>query len=624
MALDTERSPASNSRADALRAGLTRLTAGRFPAKLGANGVFAERFFAWLQRLPIVRFISANLWRRILAANLIGLVIMIVGFHILWPEQVWVIDAKRDALKIQGEIIASAIATNATVEGDNMVVDTYKLQDRDQSSQAPFRDDGFAAFELSIRPERVTPILRRLIQPTKTRARIYGKDLTLIVDSANLLGKGQIARPEPSLSQGERPKTKNFWTRLIAWLIDKELPVYTEIGTANGGAYPEVREALSGVTTAMMLLTSKGEQIVSVAVPIQRRNTIQGVLLLSTPPGEIDSRIWDGRAVLWTLGLIALLATLVTSFLLARTVADPMRRLSEAAEHVSHNISARQELPDYADRTDEVGQMATAFTSMTAALYRRIEASENFAADVAHELKNPLTAARSIAESLTYAKTVEQRDFLVQQIQNELKRLNRLINDVSNASRLDAELARQKMIPVNVVGVLEAITKIFREILSEDTRRVSLVVEPAPFAGAYVINGDDGRLGQVVTNLVDNAVSFSPENGVVTLRARHKGPFVEILVDDQGPGMPEDRLKIIFDRFYTDRPATEAANGKNSGLGLSISREIVRAHAGEIWAENIVETGARPDSTPTGARFAVRLPAVTLATRGGTTLGRRV
>ncbi|MGQ0673140.1 MAG: stimulus-sensing domain-containing protein [Hyphomicrobium sp.] len=625
MALDTE--PASVAAPELTHTG-EGATSGvkalieRLRSRMASDRPLAARVVGRLARMRVVRFVSATLWRRILAANLVGLLIILGGFHFFWPEQVWVIDAKRDSLTTQAEIIATAIASDLRLEGDSVKIDTTKPPEG-ESSRAPYRDDAFRSLELSIRPELVTPILRRLIQPTKTRARIYDKGGTLIVDSAALLTRGKIARPLPAADSGERPRMKNFWTRLTAWLIDKELPVYTEIGSGRGTAYPEVRRALTGSSTAMLLLSEKGEQIVSVAVPIQRRNAVQGVLLLSTRPGDVDERIWEGRVVLWVLFGVALLATLASTFWLAQTVAGPMRRLSESADHVSHNIAARQELPDYADRSDEVGQMATAFKSMTAALYRRIEASENFAADVAHELKNPLTAARSTAESLGYAKSPEQRQQLVQQIQFELKRLNRLISDVSNASRLDAELARQKSRPIDVVPVLESVTQIFCDILQDDTRRVKLIVEPVTIEAAYTINGDDGRLGQVVTNLVDNAVSFSPEDGTIYIRVRRKGPNVLIMVDDEGPGIPEDRQKIIFDRFYTDRPATEALRGKNSGLGLSISREIVRAHGGEIWAENRPPAETPGAVSPLGARFVVRLPALVLPTRGGMTLGRR-
>ena len=373
----------------------------------------------------------------------------------------------------------------------------------------------------------------------------------------------------------------------------------------------------------MLLLNKKGEQIVSMALPIRRFKNVQGVLLLSTLPGQIDKILREERTVILVLAAVALLASVVTSLLLARTVAGPMRRLSAAADQVSRNIAAPQQLPELADRHDEVGQMAGAFQAMTAALYKRIEASEKFAADVAHELKNPLTAARSTAESLGYAKTDEQRDQLIEQIQMELKRLNRLITDVSNASRLDAELARKEMRAIDVTTMLRNVVTIFRDIIGNDSRRIELVIAPESSTGAYFIVGDEGRLGQVLTNLLDNAVSFSPEGGVVTLRARTSGPFVEILVEDQGPGIPTDRLDIIFDRFYSDRPATDQSRGKNSGLGLSISREIALAHGGQIIANNRYESGASPSAQPVGACFVVRLPIASAAQRGGAPDGRR-
>lgn len=594
--------------------------ARQLAAPLAALLALISPALEWLSRRPLVRFFSRSLLRRILITNLIGLGIIIGGIHYMGQYHAWLIDAKRESLKTQGEIIAAAIAANATVETDNVILDADKLPDRE--ARPLFND--FQSLELSIRPERVTPILRRLIQPTQTRARIYGRDGTLIVDTAKLLSRGQIMRGDPVLThENETPKTKNFWTRLKAWLIDKELPVYKEIGSAKGTAYKEVQRALEGEITAMLLLNDRGEQMVSLAVPIQRMKAVQGVLLLSTRPGDIDRILNEERSVIWTLAAVAALATFVTSLLLSRTVVDPMRRLSAAAEHVSRNITARHELPEYKDRSDEVGQMASAFSDMTAALYRRIEASENFAADVAHELKNPLTAARSTAEALAYAKSEQQRAELVGQIQGELQRLNRLITDVSATSRLDAELARQEMQPVNVTIVLENVVKIFREILQANTRSVSLVIEHPRGDNdqAFVVYGNDSRLGQVVTNLIDNAISFSPEAGVVIVRARHEGRKIEVTVEDEGPGIPEDRLEIIFDRFYTDRPATEAIRGKNSGLGLSISREIVRSHHGEIFAENL--TGE--DSTGKarrGSRFTVRLPAHRASVRGAASARR--
>ncbi|MCK5494945.1 MAG: stimulus-sensing domain-containing protein [Hyphomicrobiaceae bacterium] len=595
-------------------------------AALGARALGAAALNPlrrWFYRQPLVRFVSASLLRRILVSNLIGFFVLLLGILYLGWYHTWLIDAKVDALKIQGKIIADAIASKAKVERERIVFDASELPGQ-RSSSRTYRDDGFAALELSISPEEVTPILRKLIQSTNTRARIYARDGTLIVDTARSLRRWRAAlRNEPTENTGKAPSTQNFWTRLTRYLFDEPLPVYQEIGSANGTAYAEVRQALEGNERSMLLLNDKGEQIVSLAVPIRRFKTVQGVLLLSTRPGELDEILSEERSVILTLAAIALFASIVTSLLLARTVAGPMRRLSEAAEQASHNIAARTQLPEYANRSDEVGQMAAAFRAMTKALYRRIEASEKFAADVAHELKNPLTAARSIAESLSLAKNEEERRHLVEQIQNELNRLNRLITDVSNASRLDAELARQEMRPVDITTVLRGVVTIFRDILGDDQRQVRLVIEDAPLEEAYIVNGDEGRIGQVLTNLVDNAISFSPKTGTITVRARSTPPHMEIYVEDEGPGIPEDRLEVIFDRFYTDRPDTEAEEGKNSGLGLSISREIIRAHGGQISAESRFEDGSGPDDAPLGARFAVKLPLAGQTQRGGGLVGRR-
>ena len=621
MALETERTPATATGLDAVTSGLRRHAATLLPwprRLLRRVSKVMKRHSRWWQGTLVFRFVSASLLRRILAANLAGLVVVIGGIFYFSEHNVWLLEAKRESLRVQGEIIAAAIASDARIEPGRLIIPTDDLLS--PQGQA---DDGFAAHELSIRPERVAPILRRLIQPTQRRARVYSRDGTLVMDSATLLMRGQLNRHEPKVEDGTRLRTKNFWTRLKSLMIGEELPVYREIGNANGTSYREVRRALEGTTTAMLLLNEKGEQIVSTAVPIKRGGVVQGVLLMSTPPGEIDDILSEERALIWVLAAFAFFATLVSSLMLARTVAGPIRRLSASAEHVSRNISARHELPEYAHRTDEVGQMASAFASMTDALYQRAEASESFAADVAHELKNPLAAARSMAEALTYAKTDEQRQEVVRQIQNELKRLNRLITDVSNASRLDAELARQQMGPVDVTSVVASVSQIFHDILSSDSRRVATQIAPAPFEGAFLVSGHAGRLGQVLTNLVDNAVSFSPEASTVTVHVRRVAGIVELAVEDEGPGIPDDRLSIIFDRFYTDRPDTEAVRGKNSGLGLSISREIIRAHGGEISAENRRGALQAADDKPLGARFVMRLPALVASARAGMTSGRR-
>ncbi|MCK5712046.1 MAG: HAMP domain-containing histidine kinase, partial [Hyphomicrobiaceae bacterium] len=289
----------------------------------------------------------------------------------------------------------------------------------------------------------------------------------------------------------------------------------------------------------------------------------------------------------------------------------------------TRTIEFTNDIVAFLSRLSDHAAMAITNAQLYTEVQRANLAKSQFVSLAAHELKNPLTAARSIAESLSLAKNEEERRHLVEQIQNELNRLNRLITDVSNASRLDAELARQEMRPVDITTVLRGVVTIFRDILGDDQRQVRLVIEDAPLEGAYIVSGDEGRIGQVLTNLVDNAISFSPKTGTITVRARSTPLHLEIYVEDEGPGIPEDRLEVIFDRFYTDRPDTEATEGKNSGLGLSISREIIRAHGGQISAESRFEDGSGPDDAPLGARFVVKLPLAGQTQRGGGLVGRR-
>jgi two-component system sensor histidine kinase ChvG len=634
-ARDTLRRGISSSAARISKFGDLFRALGAPAAAVGAQArAFARRIhlYEFLTYGPLIRFVTRTLRRRIIFANMIGLAILLGGIIYLSQYHAWLIDAKRDSLRAQGEIVAAAIAANASVETGRIVLDPDRLPEL-EGSRSPFRDDAFAALQLPIAPERVAPILRRLLPTTDTRARVYAQDGTLIVDTAQLLTRGQVANPDAA---EERVKVKNAWTRFLSWLTRGDLPVYREIGSANGTAYPEVRMALSGWATPMLLVNEKGEQIVSMAVPIQYRKATQGVLLLSTRPGEIDEILAEERNIILALALIAFAATVLASIVLARTIAGPMRRLSEAAENVSRNIRTRHDLPELARRADEVGQMAAAFRKMTASLYQRIEASERFAEDVAHELKNPLTAARSTAEALAYAKTPEARQTLVREIQEELKRLNRLINDVSNAARMDAQLAIEAIEPVDVRDVLRGVVDVFKDLLAHDTKRVVLDIAEVPGNPlAFIVQAHEVRLGRVITNLLDNAVSFSPESGVVTVSARSMGNEVEIVVDDEGPGIPAENLEAIFKRFYSDRPQTDRTVGKNSGLGLSMSREIVTTYGGRIWAANrkadsVARQPGRDGQAPpsediVGARFIVRLPAAVGAapSRGAHLLGRR-
>jgi two-component system sensor histidine kinase ChvG len=581
---------------------------------------------------PLIRLVSKTLLRRIMFANLIGLAVLMGGVFYLVQYRAGLIDAQGDSLEVQGESFASLIAFNATrEEGTGRIVINPDVLPETEGAHKLLRDESIASLQLSMRPDRIAPLFTRL--PSTTRARVYGNDGVLIVDSDRLLKNGQLIAHnavKPVKQSNGRQRVRTAWTRFMAWLQRGRIPVYREIEGANGRSYPEVAAALKGGhSTAIMLITEDGQQIVSVATPIVYHGDVQGALLLSTRPGALDKFLAKERNNLLGLAASALAATLIASLLLYRTIAGPMRKLSAAAENVARNIGARAKLPQLAGRTDEVGQMNAAFRKMTESLYRRIEASELFAREVAHELKNPLTAARSTAESLAYAKTPEMRDEFVRQIQSELARLNRLITDVSDVSRLDAELAYGCTEPVDVRNVLRVVMAIFQDRFDSDTLRLELDIQDRWLPdGSFVVMGHEERLGRVITNLLDNAISFSPEGGVVAVRARRMGDEVEIVVDDDGPGIPPDRLDTIFERFYSDRPQSDSTVGKNSGLGLSISRGIIDAYGGCVEAsnrraaaENAPDRAAadhpalreRRQAGVAGTRFTVRLPAASAA-----------
>jgi two-component system, OmpR family, sensor histidine kinase ChvG len=335
---------------------------------------------------------------------------------------------------------------------------------------------------------------------------------------------------------------------------------------------------------------------------------VRGVLLLSTLEGDIDQSIAEDRLVMMQIFSGLALVMVIVSFLLANTIAGPIRRLSDAAQRVRSGVKQRVEIPDFTDRSDEIGHLSGSLRDMTRALYVRIEAIESFAADVAHELKNPLTSLRSAVETLPLARTDSARERLLHVIQHDVRRLDRLISDISDASRLDAELARADALPVDIAKLVETVTSVASEVRKPDQSRIDVALPS--LKGSLMVNGHDGRLGQVLNNLIDNARSFSPPDAPVRVAAKRVGSWVEISVEDDGPGIPDHALERIFERFYTDRP--DQGFGQNSGLGLSISRQIVEAHGGQIRAENRTSAALRPGSV-LGARFTIRLPALLAA-----------
>jgi two-component system, OmpR family, sensor histidine kinase ChvG len=551
-----------------------------------------------------------SLTRRIVFLNVAGLLALVIGILYLSQFRAGLIDARVQSLVVQGEIIASAIAASATADSYSTITDPDRLLELQPGESYGPGDEGLTGLEFSINPERIAPALRRLISPTRTRARIYDRNGFLILDSRNIYIPGEVLRfdlPPPNMQR--RSFVRRNWEKLRIWLGRGDLPVYRELGPEAGRDYPEVADALLGNKASMVRANERAEVIVSVAVPVQRFRAIHGALLLSTQGGDIDQAVEAERWQILKLFLILLGVMVVLSVLLARTIAGPVKRLAESAERVRHRIRSRVEIPDFTKRRDEIGDLSGALRDMTGALYRRIEAIESFAADVAHELKNPLTSLRSAVETMPLAKTADSQARLLAVIQHDVKRLDRLISDISDASRLDAELQRNDVAPVDLVKLLNTVAGVRNEVSQADDATVALTFEGGgPLA--FIVSGHDSRLGQVFDNLIENARSFSPPGGQVRVTCRRQRKDVEIIVDDDGPGIRPDAFDKIFERFYTDRP--HQGFGQNSGLGLSISKQIIEAHGGRIWAENRTGVATAQDEAPKvlGARFLVLLPAM--------------
>ncbi len=564
---------------------------------------------SWLHRLAPARLTS-----RIILINFVGLVILVGGILYFNQSRESLIDARVESLMTQGRIMGAAVSSSAAVDTGRIVLDYDKLIEQQLGEDAAVDLDELRNLEFLIKPEQAGPVLRRLVKSTNTRARIYDREGLLVVDSQYFYGRGEILRIDlPPLDKPSANFLSRWWSGLNDWMFANNYPLQKEYGLENGKEFPEVTAALNGASVSIVRVNQANEIIVSVAIPVQRFRAVLGSLVLSTQGGEIDQVLRNERRIVIFTFLVAALVAVLLSVSLAGHIAEPIRRLAASAERVRRGVNNRVEIPDFSSRRDEVGHLSGALRDMTNSLYNRIDSIEAFAADVAHELKNPLTSLRSAVETFDYAKTEEQRRRLVEIVTADVMRLDRLISDISDASRLDAELARAKAEPVDLAELLDMVTGIHNEVCKPDVAACMLKVEPPPAgvtqAKPYLVLGHDTRLGQVARNLIDNAVSFSPGDKTVEVILRRGQRTIEFRVEDCGPGIDPADTEKIFERFYTDRP--EGSFGKNSGLGLSITKQIVEAYGGKIYATNRHsepdDTGQRP---VLGARFTVRLPAL--------------
>jgi two-component system sensor histidine kinase ChvG len=444
-------------------------------------------------------------------------------------------------------------------------------------------------------------LLRQLIAPTRLRARLYLPTGRLALDTRFLLPRNVVRESQlPGLDTASQ--IREWFNRLYDGIMGvrpfARLEPYYEAGE-DGRVYREVERALAGSTASAERVDDQNRLVLSVAVPVQGVRTIYGALLVSTEGGDIDDILRQERTTLFEVVLVAFLVMLFSSLYLSGTIAEPVKRLAAAADRVRSGAGGRSDIPNFPERNDEIGDLADSLKSMTAGLYDRIDAIESFAADVAHELKNPLTSLASAVEMFSRAKDDENRARFLDIVRGDVKRINRLITDISDASRLDAELSRETKEPVELSKFLATIIEVYR--MTDTGRPVEFILHDGLPPGTLVY-GRDERFGQVFRNLIDNAISFSPQHGKVIVTASRHDMIARVMVEDEGPGIPPGNLESIFERFYTERPVESF--GRNSGLGLSIARQIIEAAGGRIYAEN----RSADNSQGHGARLIVELP----------------
>lgn len=543
------------------------------------EGTADEALSADRGRRGLVSLNRSPLARKIIVFNLLALVILVAGVLFLNPF--------RDSLVLQRE--------QGLVNEAQLIANVFEAQLPGTGAVNMAAGDG--------------------IDVAETLAAIdIGPGVEVFVfDSVGaLVGRGVGSPPvDDGLAGPERSTLitdflNSVWDS-VSEALSRPKPIPPEVAS-EGLARALFSEASQGGTTVNTGHdAATGSAIFTVATPILRENEVMGVVAVTSAAGEIDRLVRFEREQVLQMFVIAILVSVGLSLVLASTIANPLSDLAAAAElgrdrNARKMAPGRVRIPDLAARPDEIGRLSIAMRGMVAALYDRIDANEQFAADVAHEIKNPLASLRSAVGTMRFAKRDDQREKLLDVIEHDVRRLDRLVSDISNASRLDSELVKEEEVSFNLTKTLSNLGEYLGQQAAEKGVDFITDLPPEPI----IIEGLEARLAQVFVNLITNAISFCEDGDAVRVWARRRENRVLIVVEDTGPGIPEAALTKVFKRFYSERP--EGQFGNHSGLGLAISKQIVEAHGGVIWAENIRPTHADITSDPLGARFVVGLP----------------
>jgi two-component system sensor histidine kinase ChvG len=528
----------------------------------------AQRGLISLNRSPLAR--------KIILFNLLAMVVLVAGVMYLNPFRDSLVVQRERALAVEAQLIAEVMEARLAVEPGG---------------------------ELN-----AAEVLSRL-------SLSEGVDVFVYALPATLLASTEALSRSPALPVRGLDDQRNG-SLLITDFLNR---VWSGLSGLLTGGRPEPEPATSAdLARALIEPASEGLTVLSrgidasgtlyaAATPIVGDEGQVGIVVVTTAAGEIDHLVRVEREQLLQMFVVALLVSIGLSLVLASTIAHPLADLAAAAE-LGRDKNARKmsptrvRIPDLTGRPDEIGRLSAALRGMVSALYDRIDSNEQFAADVSHEIKNPLASLRSAVGTMRVARTDEQRNRLLEVIEHDVQRLDRLVSDISNASRLDSELVKEEEQDFDLVRTLQNISAYHSQEAAKNGVDFITDLPPDPI----IVSGLEGRLAQVFVNLLSNAISFCERGDAVRLWTRRRENRVLIVVEDTGPGIPEEALTKVFNRFYSERPVQQFGN--HSGLGLAISKQIVEAHGGVIWAENIRPTEADATSEPLGARFVVGLP----------------
>ena len=512
---------------------------------------------------------------RILAVNALALFVLVAGILYLGRYKQELIHSELEAMAVQAEMYAAALSTSAVGQGD----------------------DATNRVKLEVAREMV----RRLVGITGARARLFGANGELIADSRNVrtFGSGAVQAEELPVP-GEDDQFAEIMRSLTEGVLsifegEQPLPLYIDPPVASANDYPEVRAALAGYSRGVVRVDSQGGRVLSVSVPVQRFKQVLASIMLTKNGDTIENALHAVRLDILKIFVFAFGITVLLSIYLAGVITRPLNRLARAAERVRRSKNRQFTIPDLSDRRDEIGDLSTTLRDMTETLWDRMDAIERFAADVAHELKNPLTSLRSAVETATRLKDPERQRRLMEIIAEDVQRLDRLISDISDYSRMDAELSRAETEEVDLRVLLQTLCELYNADADGPPVKASVPEN-------LIVPALESRLVQVFRNLISNAITFTPEGGSVRVRAWRDKDQAVVTIEDDGPGIPPGKEEAIFNRFYTERPSGEKF-GQHSGLGLSISKRIAGAHNGDLTATNRILNGEVK-----GAIFTLRLP----------------